>query len=160
MNTAFSFLGILVLAGLVVGGQAPAPHCPRELVGAWEYRQAAGDGFDAEGERLELACTGDSLRGLYHGLEREGEHGLFYTLVEVRDLKVGQAGLISFLVPERQLFQQPPPSLDAIKQKRLPSSGITRDQLHYQGRLNDRKLVLTCTTLGNSCPEHRMAFRR
>ena len=157
MNTAFSFLGILVLAGLVVGGQSPTPECPRQFLGNWEYRQAAGHGFDAEGERLELSCNGQTLRGLYHGLERAGEHGLFYTLVEVRDLKAA-AGMISFVVPERELFQKPPSSLDAVRQKRLPSSGHTRDQLHFQGRVEDRKLVLTCTAEDGSCPDRRMVF--
>ena len=158
MNTAFSFLGILVLAGLVVGGQSPSHQCPRQLLGSWEYRQASGGGSDAEGERLELSCSGDTLRGLYHGLEREGEHGLYYTLVEVRDLKVDQAGLISFVVPERELFQQPPSALTAAQQKRLTSSGITRDQLDFHGRMENQKLVLTCTAKGNSCPERRMVF--
>ena len=160
MNTAFSFLGIMVLAGLVVSGQTPRYGCPRQFLGAWEYRQAAGDGFDAEGERLELICSGQTLSGLYHGMEREGEHGLFYTLVEIRNLKVDADGLISFLVPERELFQRPPPTLDALQQKRLPSSGVTRDQLHFQGYLQNRKLVLTCTASGGSCPEPRMVFGR
>ena len=158
MNTAFSFLGILVLAGLVVRGQSPVSDCPRQFLGTWEYRQAAGDGFDAEGERLELSCSGGGLTGLYHGLERMGEHGLFYTLVEVRGLKVDQAGLISFVVPERELFQKAPSTLDAIRQKRLPSSGVTRDPLHFQGRVEDRKLVLTCTADGGACPDRRMVF--
>ena len=160
MNTAFSFLGILVLAGLVVGGQSAVPGCPREFVGMWEYRQAAGDGFDLLGERLELSCTDTRLHGWYYGLEREGEHGVFHTLVEVRHLMVDQAGLISFVVPERELFQRRPLTLAAIQQKRLPSSGITRDQLHFQGRLEDRKLVLTCTAEANSCPDYRMVFQR
>lgn len=158
MNTAFSFLGILVLAGLVVRGQSPVSDCPRQFLGVWEYRQAAGDGFDAEGERLELSCEGQTLRGVYHGLEREGEHGLFYTLVEIRDLKVDQAGLISFMVPERELFEKAPSSLDAVRQMRLPSFGVTRDALRYQGRVEDRKLVLTCTAEGGSCPDRRMVF--
>lgn len=158
MNTAFSFLGILLLAGLVVGGQSPVAGCPKLFLGTWEYRQAAGDGFDTEGERLELSCTDTGLHGLYYGLEREGEHGLFYTLVEVRNLKVDQAGLISFMVPERELFQQRPSTLAAVERKRLPSSGITRDQISFRGSLEGRKLVLTCTA-GNSCPEHRMVFR-
>ncbi|HEX6433761.1 MAG TPA: hypothetical protein VFZ87_05950 [Gemmatimonadales bacterium] len=158
MNTAFSFFGILLLAGMVVRGQSPATGCPPQFLGAWEYRQAAGDGFDAQGERLELSCSGNALRGLYHGLEHEGEHGLFYTLVEVRDLKVDQAGLISFVVPERELFPRPPSTLAVVQQKLLPSSGITRDQLHFHGRLENQKLVLTCTAGGNSCPERRMVF--
>ena len=160
MNTAFSFLAILVLAGLIVGGQSPVDKCPRHLLGAWEYRQAAGDGFDAVGERLELSCTESTLRGLYHGLEREGEHGLYYTLVEVRNLKVDQAGLMSFVVPERELLPQRSSSLAAVQQKRLSSSGITRDQLNFRGRLEHGNLVLTCTAEGNSCPEPRMLFRR
>ena len=160
MNTAFSFLGILVLAGLVVGGQAQTDPCPRQLLGTWEYRQAAGDGFDAEGERLELSCRAETLGGLYHGLEREGEHGLFYTLVEVRSLKVGHDGLISFVVPERDLFRHRPSSWAAVRQKRSPSSGITRDELHFTGRLEASKLILSCTASGNSCPERRMVFGR
>jgi hypothetical protein len=160
MNTAFSFLGILVMAGLVLGGQSPMHDCPRQFLGTWEYRQAAGDEFDAEGERLELKCSGSTLSGLYHGLEREGEHGLFYTLVEVQHLRVKEAGAISFVVPARELFQKSPSTWAAVQQKRLTSSGITRDQLHFQGHLEDQKLVLTCTANGSSCPERRMVFQR
>jgi hypothetical protein len=159
MNTVFSFLGIMVLAGMVVGGQT-RHGCPRQLLGAWEYRQAAGDGFDAEGERLELSCSGNTLRGVYHGLEREGEHGLFYTLVQVRDLNVTPAGRISFLVPERELFQRAPSSLGAVKLKEVPSSGVTRDELHFEGRLENRKLVLICTAKAGSCPDQVMVFGR
>jgi hypothetical protein len=160
MNTAFSFLIILLVAGLVVGGQSPMPDCPREFVGTWEYRQAAGDGLDAEGERLELSCGGASLSGHYLGLEREGEHGLFYTAVEVTGLAVGSAGRISFVVPERELFHTRPPSVAAARQKRLESAGITRDALHFEGALEGKKLILGCTAQGGACPDATMVFRR
>ena len=160
MNTAFSFLGILVLAGLVVGGQSPSSSCPRQLLGTWEYRQAAGDGFDAEGERLELRCGSHALRGLYFGLEREGEHGLFYTAVEVRTLAVTPDGRVSFVVPERELFHQRPANLEAVKQKPVESAGHTRDELHFKGGLEGSKLILSCTAAASSCPEPRMVFVR
>jgi hypothetical protein len=160
MNTAFSFLGILVLAGLVVGGQTQIDPCLRHFLGTWQHRQGADDGFDAEGERLELGCAEGAPAGLYYALEREGDHGLFYTLTEVRDLRVDQAGLISFVVPERELFQPRPSTLTAMRQRTLPSSGFTRDQLFFQGRVEAGNLVLSCTSRANSSPEPRMVFHR
>jgi hypothetical protein len=123
----FILLALLFLTG---GAPASAGACPDRFVGSWEYRQAAGAGYDAEGERLELACSGDSLRGLYFGLEREGEEGLFYTLVTVRDLSVSRNRDISFVVPERELYTSRPRKLDDLNPKGYPSSGITRDELH------------------------------
>jgi hypothetical protein len=72
-----------VLLSLTAGFAPPQADCQSRFLGAWEYRQRAGDGYDKEGERIELSCGGGSMQGLYFGLEREGEHGLFYTLVEM-----------------------------------------------------------------------------
>jgi hypothetical protein len=153
---------LILLALLFLTGEVPASAgvCPDRFVGNWEYREAAGDGYDAEGERLELSCSGHSLRGLYFGLEREGEEGLFYTLVEVRDLSVGRNGDISFVVPEREMYAGRPRSLDDLNTKAYPSSGITRDELHYQGRLVDRKMALSCTAKMATCPDREMVFNR
>jgi hypothetical protein len=150
---------------LVLNPTSPSiPHrrgaCPDRFLGNWKYRQAAGDGYDAEGERLELSCSGGSLRGLYFGLEREGEGSLFYTLVEVRDLSVGTNGEISFMVPERELYASRPRKLDDLNTKAYPSSGITRDKLHYQGRLAGRKMALSCTAKMATCPDREMVFNR
>jgi hypothetical protein len=130
------------------------------LLGAWEYRQRAGDGYDAEGEKLQLSCRDKVLQGLYYGLEREGEHGLFYTLVEVTSLKVGPEAGLSFTVPGRELFYERPKDLQEVTGKKLESAGFTRDELHIQGRLKDGSLVLSCTSKGGSCPESVMGFRK
>jgi len=100
------------------------------------------------------------MQGLYFGLEREGEHGLFYTLVELTELKVGSNGDLAFTVPERDLFIERPKSLQEVKQKRLTSAGFTRDELHLRGRLHEHKLVLACTSKGRSCPEDVMVFSK
>jgi hypothetical protein len=134
--------------------------CPAGWTGRWEYRQKAGDGYDEEGERLELSCRAGSLAGLYYGLEREGEHGLFYTLTEVRNLQLSPEGELSFTVPGRALFHQRPATLQEVEHKKLASAGFTRDELHMKGKLQGTTLSLSCTSQAISCPEDVMVFRR
>jgi len=150
----------LILLFLTGGFAAREADCQRGLLGAWEYRQRAGEGYDTEGERLELSCIRGSLHGLYFGLEREGEHGLFYTLVELSNLKLGSNGDLAFTVPDRGLFHQRPKDLQEVKQKRLTSAGFTRDTLRLHGRLQEGNLVLACRSTGHSCPEDLMLFRK
>jgi hypothetical protein len=150
----------LALLSLTGAFASPEADCQSRFLGAWEYRQRAGDGYDKEGERIELTCGGSFMQGLYFGLEREGEHGLFYTLVEVADLKLGTDGILSFTVLERDLFRERPRNLQEVEQKRGISAGLTRDTLHMQGRLQAGTLILTCTSKGHSCPEDVMLFHK
>ena len=121
---------------------------PSDFTGDWSYRQ----GSDKQGERLELRLREGQLTGLYHGLEREGEHGLFHTLVEIRDVKV-EGRSLSFVVPERRLYAKLPAS--------GPDQGFTRDVLHFSGELRGGgELVLRCRSDGASCPDDTMLFLR
>ena len=129
------------------------------FLGTWEYRQRAGKGYDSEGERIELRSTGGALTGAYFGLEREGEHGLFYTAVEIKDIKVEQ-GRISFTIPERHLFSDRPKSLKEGKLNESKSSGYTRDELKMQGQMRDGSLMVTCSSHSNTCPDKVMEFRK
>jgi hypothetical protein len=140
------------------GSKAVAP-CSTRFTGVWEYRQAAGEGVDAEGERLELTCSRKGLRAVYYGLEREGEEGLFYTAVEVNNLTV-TGDEIAFVVPEREVFSTRPRDLETVTRHLLPSTGVTRDQLQFRGRLEQAKLVLTCSAETATCPDRRMVFSR
>jgi hypothetical protein len=137
-----------------------APSCPAVWLGKWEYRQKAGDSYDDEGERLELNCRAGSLSGLYSGLEREGEHGLFYTLIEITDVRVSPNGELSFRVPGRELFQDRPRAPQDVEGKKLRSAGFTRDELQMKARLEDGMLILNCTSKSSSCPENLMVFRK
>jgi hypothetical protein len=100
------------------------------------------------------------MRGLYFGLEREGEHGLFYTLLELPDLKVISDGTLTFTVGERDLFTQRPRNLQEVQQSRNTAAGFTKDSLHLQARLDEGNLVLTCGSRAGSCPENVMVFHR
>jgi hypothetical protein len=148
----------VVLVSLTGAFVAPEADCQSRFLGAWEYRQRAGDGYDKEGERLELSCTGGSMQGLYFGLEREGEHGLFYTLVAVTDLKLSSNGELTFTVPQRDLYHERPKNLQDIEQKRLAPAGFTRDRLHLQGKLQEGNLILACISKGRTCPEDVLVF--
>jgi hypothetical protein len=150
---------MLLLILMVLSG-APTAPCPTAWTGSWEYRQRAGDSYDEEGERLELSCRAGALVGLYHGLEREGEHGLFYTLVEVRDLKLSPEGELSFTVPGRALFNERPATLLEAEKRKPASAGFTRDELLMKGRVQGKTLTLHCTSASISCPEDVMVFRR
>jgi len=100
------------------------------------------------------------MRGLYFGLERAGEHGLFYTLVEMKDLKVTSDGALWFLVPERELFSERPRNIEEIRQKKVTWAGVTRDTLVMRGRLERGNLYLTCTSTAGLCPDKVMMFRK
>ena len=151
---------LLCLAG--AGLLSPSRHvtCDPRFLGTWEYRQAAGPGFDAEGERLVLSCRSGSMYGLYFGLERAGEHGLFYTLVEMQALKITPDSALAFMVGERDLFSERPRSLDDIRQKKVPWAGVTRDTLVMRGGLEQGNLVLTCTSTVHLCPDKVMIFHK
>lgn len=134
--------------------------CDPRLLGTWEYRQAAGASFDAEGERLEFNCTNGAMRGLYFGLERAEEHGLFYTLVEMKDVTLTADSGISFLVGERDLYSQRPRNFDDIRLKKVTWSGVTRDTLVMRGRLERGNLVVTCASTAHLCPDNEMVFHK
>jgi hypothetical protein len=148
----------LVLAALVLVASRPAEDPYERLLGVWEYRQAnfaRPDGFDREGERLRFTRKGDALQGLYFGLEREGEHGLFYTLVEMKDISV-TGDRISFVVPARGLYAQRPTRLGEPP----GDSGFTRYELKYEGALTGEGLALRCSGQFGACPDQQLLFRR
>lgn len=156
--TPRTWLLCLAVAGCASHSRHSA--CDPRFLGSWEYRQAAGAGFDTEGERLELRCRGDSTSGLYFGLERAGEHGLFYTLVEMMNVSVTPDSSLSFMVGERELFRERPRNLDDIRHKNVTWAGVTRDTLVMRGRLERGNLVVTCTSAAGLCPDKLMVFHK
>ena len=146
---------------LLAACQAPAdPWAP--FLGQWEYRQRNSgrpEGVDAEGERLEIVRRGDAIAGVYFGLEREGEHGLFYTVTEVSGLSLDERGTLAFTVPPRTLFNRRPADLDDARSAGEAHAGVTRDTLRLTGRIEDGELVLYCAADRPSCPDRQMVFR-
>ena len=132
----------------------------QNLIGTWEYRQGAGKTFDDEGEIINFTESKGHIKGVYFGLEREGEHGLFYTAVEIKDFKQSNGGQVSFTVPERTLFEKRPKVAQERVGQRLPSAGFTRDELKLEGVLQGEKLILHCRSEGQSCPEEVMIFKK
>jgi hypothetical protein len=131
----------------------------RSLVGSWEYRQenrGSPTGYDSEGEQLRFANEAGTIKGAYFGLEREGEHGLFYTAVEVTDLVVSLTK-VRFTVPARLLFCKRPASLQ--DKAPLPDCGMTREPLVYEGELKGNVLRLKCSAAWG-CPADELTFRR
>lgn len=159
------FLSVLVLFSFLLtafnafaSDEAFAP-----FVGTWEYRQrnsASPTGYDAEGERIELKKQGGSIQGLYFGLQREGEHGLFYTLVEIKDIEASEDGKISFRIPERDIYRERPRSLKEIEGGKRTCAGFTRFELEFRGQLKNGKLFLHCIAAPMECPEEVMVFRK
>ena len=132
----------------------PAPShegCDPRYLGTWEYRQRAGLGFDAEGERLVISCDSGPPQGRYYGLERAGEHGLFYTLVKMTNLSITPDSGLSFIVGERELYSDT---------TRATWAGVTRDTLVMRGRLEGDNLAVTCTSTANFCPDSVMVFHK
>jgi hypothetical protein len=156
-HVATAILVSAALAG-VTNAQAPADR----LAGTWEYRQAntaRSDGRDAEGERLIVVRQADGrLTAQYFGLERTGDHGLFYTAVDLGAVTASADGSIAFRVAARLLYRERPATLAAAA--RLASAGRTADVLAFSGRLTGDTLVLACTSAPGACPDARLVFRR
>jgi hypothetical protein len=133
------------------------------FLGTWEYRQkntSSPSGYDDEGERLELIQVGSSIQGLYFGLERTGDHGLWYTLVKIKDIKVSTDGEIAFTVPGRDIYRDRPRSLEDIEKLKDTPNGYTRMELKFRGELKNGHLVLQCLSEPIECPEEVMVFRK
>ena len=131
------------------------------FLGAWEYRQANSgttSGFDKEGDRLEFMIDNARLKGTYFGLSREGEHGLFYTVVEVKGIQISEERHIHFIVPERFFYAKRPRNIKQATRTR--SAGFTRAELIMNGTLKDGKLILNCTSERYGCPAPVMEFRK
>lgn len=133
-----------------------------QMVGTWDYRQknaASPSGFDLEGERLVIRRVNRSaLAADYFGLERSGEHGLFYSAVEATDIAQESTGALRFTVPARRLFRNRPETV--MRATQLESVGSTAFQLSLRAILVADELVISCTAAGDSCPEPVMTFRR
>lgn len=133
------------------------------FLGSWEYRQrnsSSPTGYDNQGEILKLIQVCGVIKGFYFGLERTGEHGLWYTLVEIQYVKVSEDGRITFMVPARNLYRDRPDSLKDIETLRNTSTGFTRTELKFQGQLKNNDLILHCISEPSECPEEVMVFRK
>lgn len=159
------FIMSILVSCLLAGPKAFAANdALTPFLGTWEYRQrnsASPTGYDDEGERLELNEKGGSMQGLYFGLERTGEHGLWYTLVEIKDVEVSEDGKITFRVPGRYLYRDRPSSLgEAEEIKKHTLTGFTRIELKFRGQLKNGDLILQCISGPGECPEDVMVFRK
>lgn len=151
-------MGAMLLSG---GTRSIADESPGPLLGRWEYRQAALLGeFDPEGEILEFLVVNGKLTGTYHGLEREGEHGLFYTLVTLDSLAWGDGRKISFVVPPRKLYSKRPSTKAELETEEFRSAGFSGGKLRFSGEILRGKLVLKCASDMDECPENKMVFRK
>ena len=142
---------------------SPSAQRVSPLAGTWEYRQpnAAGPaGVDAEGERLVISFGPDGRPAAqYFGLERAGEHGLFYTAVDAAPVDVGPPESLTLVVPARKLYRTRPTSVEEAAT--LPSAGMTRYELSLRGTLVNGALVLACSAVVvDTCPDSEMTFRR
>lgn len=144
---------IIVLAGVACIGAANAQDAP-PLVGRWQYLQPPDD----EGEVLDISLEGGRYRGIMNGLERAGEHGLFYYVVEATDLRVSPNGEIRFIVGPRSFFTKRPPLAQLAPGP--GDGGVTRESMQFEGKIADGKLILTCKDAGGSCPDARLRFER
>jgi hypothetical protein len=156
-------MSILVSCLLISPKAFAVDHTLTPFLGTWEYRQrnsASPTGYDDEGEKLELIQVGGSIQGLYFGLERAGEHGLWYTLVEIKDVEVSEDGKITFRVPGRDLYRDRPNSLGDIEKLKDTPKGFTRIELKFRGQLKHGDLILQCIAEPIDCPEDVMVFRK
>lgn len=141
-------LTLTACAGMVALAQQAPP-----VAGRWQYLQPP----DKQGEVLDLSQTAGRWRGVFNGLERAGEHGLFYFVVEVENLVVQPDGSVRFDVGDRSLFAKRPP---LSRPGREGDRGFVRGRMHFSGRLESGDLVLRCEDKDQSCPDAVLRFKR
>lgn len=146
---------LLALATLAVVFQSPChgQDLQASLAGRWQYLQPP----DTEGEVLDLFATSNHWRGIMNGLERAGEHGLFYYVVEIEKLVVAADGHISFEIGERQFFAKRP-ALSHLGGS--GDSGLARLPMRFSGRMVGGDLVLSCNDEDGSCPDSTLRFKK
>jgi len=143
---------VAIIAVSLVGVLAAGESAPN-LVGRWQYIQPP----DSEGEVLDISVANGQLKGIMNGLERTGEHGLFYYVVEVSNLAVSSDGGVRFSVGERTLFSKRP----ALSKLGVEGeSGVFRDAMDFEGRIEGSDLVLKCSGGAGSCPDSTIRFKR
>lgn len=142
--TAMVILPALLLAVL---------SCSKEsaLSGRWQYVQPP----DTEGDVLYLATVRGEWNGFMNGLAREGEHGLFYYVVEVEELAVSEEGRVNFTVGRRGLHNERP-GLSNIGSK--GDAGFSGTPMLFSGRMEGGSLLFECT--GEDCPDTIMRFEK
>lgn len=147
---------ILAIGALATIYQLPcgSQELPSSLAGRWQYFQPP----DTEGEVLDLDASSGQWRGVMNGLERAGEHGLFYYVVEVGNLSVAPDGSIGFEIGERSFFNKRPvlshPGGDG-------DGGSARSRMRFSGRIVGEDLVLRCADEGDgSCPDSTLRFKK
>lgn len=150
--TRAGLLTVVMFAALATWADASTPAAP-PLAGRWQYLQPP----DIEGEVLDLFVSSGRWRGVMNGLERAGEHGLFYYVAELEGLEVSPDGGIRFEVGERSLFDRRP-ALSELGGK--GDAGVVRDRMRFSGRLESGDLVLRCAGAGGSCPDSTLRFKR
>lgn len=101
-----------------------------------------------------------AVSGIYLGLEREGEHGLFYSLVDLDSLAIKDDRKISFIVPRRTFHAKRPMTKSDLTKEGFQSSGFSGGTLKFKGEITGDKLVLNCASDLGECPENKMVFRK
>lgn len=146
---------ILAVAVLTAIFQLPcsSQEIPPPLAGRWQYLQPP----DTEGEVLDLVASPERWRGIMNGLERAGEHGLFYYVVEVEKLAVMPDGSISFEIGEREFFTKRP-ALSHLGGK--GDGGFARTLMRFSGRIVGEDIVLRCDDADGTCPDSILRFKR
>ena len=146
-HIAGALAGILLVSATLAQSSAP------DIVGRWQYLQSP----DKQGEILDISLSNGRYKAIMNGLERAGEHGLFYYVVEVSDLAIAADGSVRFTVGPRSFYRQRP-KLSVPANAR--DSGGTKESMHFSGRLQGSELVLQCKDPGFSCPDSTLRFKR
>jgi hypothetical protein len=143
----------IFIVSLLLGSATQAQPSASSVVGRWQYIQPP----DSEGEVLDIALSGDRYTGIMNGLERAGEHGLFYYVVELSNLVIAADGNVRFTVGPRS-FNRQRPALSTLGAK--GDGGSTRESMVFSGRLEGSELVLRCEGPGSSCPDSVLRFKK
>jgi hypothetical protein len=142
-----AFLLTVHVAATLAGPPEPG------LIGRWQYLQPP----DREGEVLDFSYSAGRWHGVMNGLERAGEHGLFYYVVAVGNLAVESNGGIRFEIGERA-FHSKRPALSRLGGQ--GGGGFARSRMRFSGRLEGGDLVLRCEDNDGSCPDSILRFKK
>lgn len=142
-------------AGPIANDAARKGSAAKLYQGTWKFTE--------EEEKLTITSSDGRLRGVYYGLELAGEHGRFYYVTELTNLKIDNEGNISFDIPERELITEPVRTLAEAREMGMSEdkkAGFTRDVIHMKGSMKSGYLEFECRSDSDSCYDKTMKFKR
>ncbi len=128
-----------------------------DLIGIYEYKTPV----QSENHYIVIDTLNGKYNGLYFGTEDSGGHGVFFYGNGMENLNI-ENKKISFEIGKRDLYETT--RFRIIKHRRNldkdSTSGISKSELKYSGKINSSGINLNCETEYGDCWDDEMKFQK